>query len=157
MQGTPASLAAPAARKATAIMPCNAQAPIRREGRADRIEVALMLVSVGCEVESEENLRGWLPWQQPIYLDNIHRLFRYVADADFGKRDVSGGVLRGRVTARPYRAGRWLRAIPSTPGKRSVRVHVFRPREISAPQQAPRGEAWAAGRQAARRRRSQCR
>ena len=34
--------------------------------------------------------------------------------------------------------------------KRSVRVQVFRPKEISAPQLVRRAEAWAAGRQGAR-------
>jgi hypothetical protein len=38
-----------------------------------------MLVSVVYEVESEKNLRCELSWQQPIYSDDIHRLFRYIA------------------------------------------------------------------------------
>ena len=36
---------------------CNVQAPMRRVGRTDWMEAALILVSVACEVESEENLR----------------------------------------------------------------------------------------------------
>src|SRR5882724_3739674 len=81
MKGTPASLAAPAARKAAAMMACNVQAPIRREGRDDWIETALMLVSIGCEVESEKKLRRRPSSQQPIYLDIIHRPDRYTTDA----------------------------------------------------------------------------
>src|SRR5258707_380925 len=81
MKGTPASLAAPAARKAAARIPCNVQAPIRREGRDDWIETALMLVSIGCEVESEKKLRRRPSSQQPIYLDIIHRYSRYMTDA----------------------------------------------------------------------------
>src|SRR5712671_6154882 len=80
MKGTSASLAAPAARKAAAMIPCNVQAPIRREGRDDWIETALMLVSVGCEVESERKLRRRPSSQQPIYLDIIHRFSRYTTD-----------------------------------------------------------------------------
>src|SRR5467141_3224286 len=80
MKGTPASLAKPVARKAAAMIPCNVQAPMRRVGRTDWMEAALMLVSVGCEVESEEKLRRRLPWQKPIYSDDIHRPRRYVAD-----------------------------------------------------------------------------
>src|SRR5882762_5386656 len=86
MKGTPASLAKPAARKAAARIPCNVQAPMRRVGRTDWMEVALMLrlrcvcVCV-CEVESEKNLRCRPSWQQPIYSDDIHRFCRYVADA----------------------------------------------------------------------------
>src|ERR1700730_14494876 len=95
MKGTPASLAAPAARNAAARMPCNVQAPIRRVGRDDWIETALMLVSVGCEVDSEENLRGWPPSQQTIYSDNIHRLARY-----FGDRQKPAAM---DVAAGPYR------------------------------------------------------
>ena len=158
------------------------------------------------------------------------------ATTNSGKHDVSGGVLRGRVTARPRTSrtpDRCLKAAASSPllnqegmglvlishslrndldqpdpfdrlvaserpttsiysravsqfisrsdaagvgrvkrptaqvngceqsrrhpGKRSIRMQVFRPKEISAPQQARRGAAWAAGRQAARRRRSRCR
>src|SRR5258708_23275423 len=81
MKGTPASWAAPAARKAAAMMACNVQAPIRREGRDDWIETALMLVSIGCEVESEKKLRRRPSSQQPIYLDIIHRFIRYITDA----------------------------------------------------------------------------
>src|SRR6476660_4099752 len=81
MKGTPASLAKPAARKAAAMIPCNVQAPMRRVGRTDWMEAALILVSVACEVESEENLRRRPSWQQPIYSDDIHRFLRYVADA----------------------------------------------------------------------------
>src|ERR1700731_3803601 len=81
MKGTRASLAKPAARKAAAMILCNVQAPMRRVGRTDWIEAALMLVSVVCEVESEERLRCRQSWQKPIYSDDIHRLRRYVADA----------------------------------------------------------------------------
>src|ERR1700720_369798 len=88
MKGTPASLAKPAVRKAAAMIPCNVQAPMRRVGRTDWIEAALMLVSVVCvcvcvcvcEVESETKLGRRLPWQQPIYSDDIHRPCRYVTD-----------------------------------------------------------------------------
>src|SRR5216683_1809032 len=86
MKGTPASLAKPAARKAAAMIPCNVQAPMRRVGRTDWIEAALMLVSVGCEVESDKNLRRRPPWQQPIYSDDIHRYGRYVAGAQNPER-----------------------------------------------------------------------
>src|SRR6267142_3505102 len=98
MKGTPASLAKPAARNAAARVPCNVQAPIRRAGRTDWMEVALMLCLRLFEVESGENLRCWLPWQHPIYSDNIHRFIRYVG-RPFGKGDVSRGVSPGRVTA----------------------------------------------------------
>src|ERR1700682_2423837 len=81
MKGTPASLAKPAARKAAAMIPCNVQAPMRRVGRTDWMEVALMLVSVACEVESEKNLRRRPSWQQPIYFDDIHRPYRYIDGA----------------------------------------------------------------------------
>jgi hypothetical protein len=54
---------------------------MRRVGRTDWMEAALMLVSVGCEVESEEKLSRRPPWQQPIYFDDIHRLCRYIAGA----------------------------------------------------------------------------
>src|SRR5258707_9305624 len=79
IKGTPASLAKPAARKAAARIPCNVQAPMRRAGRTDWIEAALILVSVACEVESEMNLRCRPSWQKPIYSDDIHRLLRYFA------------------------------------------------------------------------------
>src|SRR5258706_13952151 len=81
IKGTPASLAKPAARKAGARIPCKRQAPMRRVGRTDWMEVALMLDSVACEVESEEKLGCRPPWQKPIYSDDIYRLCRYVADA----------------------------------------------------------------------------
>src|SRR5580704_16460917 len=77
--GTPASLAEPAARKAAARITCNVQAPMRREGRTDWMEVALILDSFGCEVESENRLRCRPSWQKPIYSDDIHRYLRYVA------------------------------------------------------------------------------
>src|SRR5258705_11911995 len=80
MKGTPASLAKPAARKAAARIPCNVQAPMRRVGRTDWMEAALIFDSVVREVESEENLRCQPPWQQPIYSDDIHRYHRYIAD-----------------------------------------------------------------------------
>ena len=45
------------------------------------MEVALILDSVACEVESDRKLRCRPSWQQPIYSDDIHRLLRYVAGA----------------------------------------------------------------------------
>src|SRR5258706_6756103 len=80
IKGTPASLAKPAARKAAARIPCNVQAPMRRVGRTDWMEVALILDSVACEVESDERLGCRPPWQKPIYSDDIHRPCRYVVD-----------------------------------------------------------------------------
>src|SRR6476659_4504396 len=50
---------------------------------------------------------------------------------------------------KPMRRSPRFPACRPQPGKRSVLVQVFRPKEISAPQQARRGEAWAAGRQGA--------
>src|SRR5258708_4779560 len=81
IKGTPANLAKPAARKAAAMIPCNVQTPMRRVGRTDWMEAALMLVSVACEVESDKNLSRRPSWQQPIYSDDIHRFLRYVVDA----------------------------------------------------------------------------
>jgi hypothetical protein len=50
-----------------------------------------MLVSVVCEVESEEKLSRRPPWQQPIYFDDIHRLCRYIAGtAKLAMTDVFG-------------------------------------------------------------------
>src|ERR1700722_15332897 len=86
MKGTPASLAKPAARKAAATIPCNVQAPIRRVGRTDWMEAALMLVSVVYEVESAENVGRQHSWQQPIYFDDIHRYGRYIAGAKRSER-----------------------------------------------------------------------
>src|SRR5258706_10796942 len=108
MKGTPASLAKPAARKAAARIPCNVQAPKRRVGRTDWMEVALMLVSVACEVESEKNLRRRPPGQQPIYSDDIHRFHRYVVDAappgamDVLRTDVIGRSVGGAVSQRAH-------------------------------------------------------
>src|SRR3981189_3366483 len=102
MKGTPASFAAPAAKKAAAMMPCNVQAPIRREGRDDWIETALMLVSIGCEVESEKKLRRRPSSQQPIYLDIIHRFSRYTTD---GARPEVMDVFRTAVIERSARGG----------------------------------------------------
>ena len=81
IKGTPASLAAPAARKAAARIPCNVQAPMRRVGRTDWMEAALILVSLGCEVESERKLGCRPSSKKPIYSDNIYRYLRYVVDA----------------------------------------------------------------------------
>src|SRR5882724_8698581 len=81
IKGTPASLAKPAARKAAARIPCNVHAPMRRVGRTDWTEAALILDSVAYEVESEKKLRCRPLWQKPIYSDDIHRLLRYVAAA----------------------------------------------------------------------------
>src|SRR5580704_9429039 len=81
MKGTPPSLAKPAARKAAAMIPCNVQAPMRRAGRTDWMEAALILVSVVSEVESDEKLSRQPRWQQPIYFDDIHRPCRYIARA----------------------------------------------------------------------------
>src|SRR5882724_7660001 len=100
MKGTPASLAAPAARKAAAMMACNVQAPIRREGRDDWIETALMLVSIRCVVESEKKLRRRPSSQQPIYLDIIHRIGRYTID---GARPEVMDVFRTAVIERSAR------------------------------------------------------
>src|SRR6266851_638344 len=96
MKGTPANLAKPAARKAAAMILCNVQAPMRRVGRTDWIEAALMLVSVVCEVESETKLGCSLSWQQPIYFDDIHRLCRYVSDAVKPERWMFCAWMRSR-------------------------------------------------------------
>jgi hypothetical protein len=45
------------------------------------MEAALILISLVCEVESEKKLGRWLPWQKPIYSDDIHRFSRYTAGA----------------------------------------------------------------------------
>src|SRR6266436_5821403 len=107
MKGTPASLAAPAARKAAAMIPCNVQAPIRRVGRTDWIETALMLVSIGCEVESEKKLRRRPSSRQPIYLDTIHRFSRCTTDA---ARPEVMDVFRTAVIERSARGAMWQSA-----------------------------------------------
>jgi hypothetical protein len=52
-----------------------------------------MLVSVGCEVESEKNLRCRSPWQQPIYSDDIHRFCRYFIGAAPSGPDVFRAIV----------------------------------------------------------------
>src|SRR6476659_138305 len=109
MKGTPASLAKPAARKAAAMIPCNVQAPIRRVGRTDWMEAALILVSVACEVESEKNLRRRPSWQKTIYSDDIHRFLRYVAGAappgamNVFRKGCAQEIRRWREVLAPFR------------------------------------------------------
>ena len=69
-----------------------------------------------------------------------------------GPQDGRSITVGGKVVAIDY--GGILKLVA---GQRSVRAQVFRPKEVSAPQQGRCGEAWAAGRQGARRHRSQCR
>src|SRR5258708_32490204 len=96
MKGTPASLARPAARKAAARKPCTVQAPMRRVGRTDWIEVALILDSIAYEVESDERLGCRLPWQKPIYSDDIHRRCRYIVGTGPLVRWMFSALLIGR-------------------------------------------------------------